>query len=381
MSKRAIIIPVLVLGTAAALLFTIKGHWTSWQGGSAEQRTDDAYVRADMTPMSTRISGTVKKVDVEDYEAVVPGQTLVELDDADYRATLAQTEAALAGSQAALANNQATKQIQDAKVQNAEAMVQQAAAAMAAAQAGVDSVQPDVTRSDLERTRQQALLDARATTHQQYELAIADATRFSGLLASRQADLQRAQAALSSSRTLVEAEKRQRVALNTQDALYQADIRAKQAGIVVAQVNLGYTHIAAPTGGVVGERHVQVGQLVAPGMQVIDLVQGGVWIQANFKETQLTNMRRGDDADIRVDTFPDAVLHGKVVEIAPASGSQFALLPPDNATGNFTKVVQRIPVKIKLDPGHTLPAGLRPGFSVIVTVHTSAHARSEVQKP
>jgi membrane fusion protein, multidrug efflux system len=380
MSKRAIIIPVLVLGIAAALLFIIKGHWTIWQGGSSEQRTDDAYVRADMTPMSTRISGTVKKVDVEDYEAVVPGRILVELDDADYQATLAQAEAALAGSRAALANNQATKRIQDAKVQNAEAMVQQAIAAVTAAKAGVASVQPDVTRSELERTRQQALLDARATTHQQFELAIADATRFSGLLASRHADFQRAEAALSSSRTLLDAERRQRAALDTQDSSYQADIRAKQAGIVVAQVNLGYTHIAAPTGGIVGERHVQVGQLVAPGMQVIDLVQGEVWIQANFKETQLSNMRKGDAADIRVDTFPEEVLHGKVAEIAPASGSQFALLPPDNATGNFTKVVQRIPVKIKLDPGHPLPTGLRPGFSVVVTVHTSTHANSGEQK-
>jgi membrane fusion protein (multidrug efflux system) len=106
-------------------------------------------------------------------------------------------------------------------------------------------------------------------------------------------------------------------------------------------------------------------------MQVIDLVRGDVWIEANYKETQLTNMRRGDTADIRIDTFPGVVLHGKVVEISPASGSQFALLPPDNATGNFTKVVQRIPVKIVLDPGHPLQNMLRPGFSVVVTVHAS----------
>ena len=128
MSKRAIIIPILVLGVAAVLLFSIKGYWTTWEGGG-EQRTDDAYVRADMTPMSTRVSGTVKKVAVEDFETVTPGQPLVELDDADYKAMLAEAEAALAGAQASLANNQAAKRIQDAKVQNADTMVQQATAA------------------------------------------------------------------------------------------------------------------------------------------------------------------------------------------------------------------------------------------------------------
>ena len=117
--------------------------------------------------------------------------------------------------------------------------------------------------------------------------------------------------------------------------MFLADIKAKESAIVVAQVNLGYARITAPVAGSVGERHVQVGQLVAPGMPVIDLVQGDVWIQANYKETQLTNMRVGDVADVRVDTFPGVVLHGKVLEIAPASGSQFALLPPDNATGKL----------------------------------------------
>jgi membrane fusion protein (multidrug efflux system) len=112
-------------------------------------------------------------------------------------------------------------------------------------------------------------------------------------------------------------------------------------------------------------------------MQVVDLVKGDVWIQANYKETQLTNIRRGDVADIKVDTFPGVELHGKVVEIAPASGSQFALLPPDNATGNFTKIVQRVPVKIALDPGHPLQGKLRPGFSVVVTIHASGKTTKE----
>jgi membrane fusion protein, multidrug efflux system len=371
MSKRAVIIPLITLGVAAVLLFSIRGCWTSWEVGGAEQRTDDAYIRADLTPLSTRVSGTVRKIDVNDFEAVEPGQLLVQLDDDDYRAVLEEAKAGLAGAQAELEDNQAAKRIQDTKIQNAESGIVQATAAVNAAKAGVSAVQPEVDRTEIERKRQEALLASKAATHQQLEQTVADAARFSGTLAGRQADLERAQAALVSSRTVLEAEKRQRDALNTKDNVYRADIQAKQAAIIVANVNLGYTRIVAPAAGAVGERHVQEGQLVAPGMQVIDLVRGDVWIQANYKETQLTNIRRGDVADIKIDTFPGVVLHGKVAEIAPASGSQFALLPPDNATGNFTKVVQRIPVKIVLDPGHPLQDRLRPGFSVVVTIHAS----------
>ena len=182
--------------------------------------------------------------------------------------------------------------------------------------------------------------------------------------------MERAQAALASSRALLEAEKRQRAALDTRDGVYEADIQAKKAAILVADVNLGYTRIVAPTDGAIGERHVQAGQLVGPGMQVVDLVKGDVWIQANYKETQLTNIRKGDVADIKIDTFPGVVLHGRVAEIAPASGSQFALLPPDNATGNFTKVVQRVPVRIALDKNQPLLERLMPGMSVVTRIHT-----------
>jgi len=304
---------------------------------------------------------------------VKPGQLLVELDDVDYRAMLEEAKAALAGAKAELENNQAAKRIQDAKIESAEASVVQATAAISAAKAGIDAVRPDVDRTSSELKRQQALVASKAATQQQLEVAVADADRFSGGLASRQADLDRAQAALVSSRSLLEAERRQRAALDTRDSLYSAQIQGREAAVVVANVNLGYTRIVAPVPGAVGERRVQVGQLVAPGMQVIDLVKGDVWIQANYKETQLTNIRKGDAADIRIDTFPGVVLHGRVAEIAPASGSQFALLPPDNATGNFTKVVQRIPVKIVLDPDHPLQDRLRPGFSVVATIHASGN--------
>ena len=371
MQKRALIVPVVVLVVAGALLFTIKGCWTTWGGGSAEQHTDDAYVRADLTPLSTRISGTVRKMEVSDYQPVTAGQLLVQLEDDDYSAMLAEAKAGLAAAQAQLADNQSAKQIQDAQIQNAETGIAQATAALNAAKAAIAAVQPDVDQTETQRKREEALLASKATTHQELEGAVANADRNAGLLASRQADLARAQGALESSRAVLQTAKAQRAALNTKDALYQADIKAKQAAIIVSEVNLGYTRILAPATGAVSERHVQEGQLVAPGMEVIDLVRGDVWIQANFQETQLTNMQKGDVADITIDTFPGVVLHGKVAEISPASGSQFALLPPDNATGNFTKVVQRIPVKIVLDPDHPLQGRLRPGFSAVVTVHAS----------
>jgi membrane fusion protein (multidrug efflux system) len=378
MSKKSWIIPLIVLLAAAGLLFGIAGHWTSWQGNRSGQETDDAYLKADVTPLSTRISGTVRKVDVGDYQSVKAGQTLIELDDEDYRATLDQARAALSASEAALEDNQAAKRIQDAQIQAADAGVVQAQAAVDAAKAGITSVSPELERAQTELHRQQALFDTKAATHQQLEGATAQEGQLDGLLAARKADLARAEGALATSQSQLEAARRQRQALNTKDDVYKADIEAKKAAIVVAQVNLAYTHIAAPANGTVGERHVLPGQLVAPGTQTIDLVQSDVWVQANFKETQLTNMKVGDSADVRVDTFPNRVFHGRVDQLSPASGSQFALLPPDNATGNFTKVVQRVPVKIVLSPGQPNLEQLRSGLSAVVIVHTrKAAARSD----
>lgn len=370
MSKKSLIIPLIVLLAAAGLLFGIAGHLTGWQGNRPDQVTDDAYLRADMTPLSTRISGTVRKVNVSDYQSVKAGQMLIELDDADYRATLTQAQAALAASEASLADNQAAKRIQDAQIDAAKAGIVQAEASISAAKAGIASVSPELDRAVTELHRQQALFESRAATHQQLEAATAQQGQLNGTVDARKADLARADGALATSQSQLEAAKRQREALNTKDEVYKADIEAKKAAIVVAQVNLAYTQIAAPTDGTVGERHALAGQLVAPGTQVIDLVQSEVWVQANFKETQLTNMRVGDAVDVQVDTFPGRVFHGKVEQLSPASGSQFALLPPDNATGNFTKIVQRVPVKIVFSPGQSYLERLRPGFSAIVTVHT-----------
>ena len=378
MSKKSWIIPLVVLLVAAGLLFAIAGHWTEWEGHRADQRTDDAYLRADMTPLSTRISGTVRKVNVGDYESVKAGQTLLELDDDDYRANLDQAKAALASSEASLADNQAAKKIQDAEIVTAQAGIVQAKAAIEAAKAGIAAVEPQAERALTELHRQEALLSAKATTHQELETVTGEEGQVRGTLEGKRADLVRAEGALATSEGQLEAAKRQREALDTKDEVYKADIQAKKAAIVVAEVNLAYTRITAPTDGTVGERQALAGQLVAPGTAVIDLVQNDVWVEANYKETQLTNMRVGDPADIRVDTFPNRIFHGKIAQLSPASGSQFALLPPDNATGNFTKVVQRVPVKIVLNPGQPYLDRLRAGLSAEVTVHTGrAASRSD----
>ena len=382
MSIRSAVVPVVTLGFAGLLLYMVSGKWTSWRGSATDQRTDDAYVRAEMTPLSTRISGMVQKVNVGDFEMVRAGQLLVQLKDDDYRAALEEAHAALAGAHAEFENNQASKRIQDSRIHTAEIGVAQAASAVSAARAGIATTLPDVERTGTERKRQESLFASKAATRQQLEQAVADTDRFSGMLASRQADLERSLAALESSRALLESEKRQREALDTRDNSYNAVIQARRAAIVVAQVNLGYTRIVSPIDGAVGERRVQEGQLVTPGKQVVDVVNENIWIQANYKETQLTNTHKGDAADIEIDTFPGVVLRGKVAEIAPASGSQFALLPPDNATGNFTKVVQRVPVKIVLDPGQPLEGRLRPGFSVVATIHASGkHTKAVGSRP
>jgi membrane fusion protein (multidrug efflux system) len=227
-----------------------------------------------------------------------------------------------------------------------------------------------VVRTRAERARQEALLATHATTQQRVEGAIADEQRLAAQAASRDADLEQARTALRSNDIGVEAERRAKAVLESQDQQLLADLHAKEAALTVATVNLSYTKIHAPAEGTVGERQVRPGQLVSPGTQILTFVAETKWIQANYRETQLTHMKVGDLAEIRIDTYPGKVAHGKVLEIAPASGSQFALLPPDNATGNFTKVVQRIPVKIALDDV-AYAAQLRPGLSVTATVRTA----------
>jgi len=361
--------PMLVVLVAGALVTTITRNWNAWEGGRIEQRTDDASVRGDLTPLSTKVAGIVRDVKVSDFQPVRKGDLLVELQDEDYAAQVAQASAAVEAARAAIENNRRQRELEDARIARALAGVDQANAQIAAAQDGEDAVRADVVRTQKERKRQEALLQATSSTPQKVEQAVADEQRYAAQLASREADLEQAKTLLRSNELAVEAERRSKAVLESQELQLIADLHAKEAALTVARVNLGYTRIEAPADGSVGERQVRPGQLVSPGTQVIAFVSNIKWVQANYRETQLTNMKVGDPAEIRVDTYPDKVFYGKVIEIAPASGSQFALLPPDNATGNYTKVVQRIPVKIAFDDSNSTTT-LRPGLSVIATVHT-----------
>ena len=361
--------PLVVLLLAIAIIVTITRNWNSWEGGRIEQTTNDAYVRGDLTPLSTKIAGLVRAVLVNDYQPVRKGDLLVQLDDDDYVAQAAQAQAGVEAARAALENNRRQRELQDSRIDRALAGIDQARAQIAAAQAGKQAIQADVTRTRAERTRQESLVKAHSSTQQKLESAVADEERFTAQEASRVADLAQATTLLRSNQIGVEGERRAKAVLESQEAQLVADLHAKEAALTVAQVNLGYTRIVAPADGTIGERQVRPGQLVAPGTQVVTFVDRARWVQANFRETQLTNVRVGDASEIRVDTYPGKVLKGRVLEIAPASGSQFALLPPDNATGNFTKVVQRVPVKIALEDSE-LTSKLVPGLSVIATVRT-----------
>jgi len=332
---------ILLAAGLIVILFTTQ--WNRWVGLSVRQVTDDAYVRGDITPLSAQVPGYVRRVLVDDFQRVKQGELLVEIEDDDYRARVAQAEADLLGAGAAIENLKAQKAAQHAQVAEAEG-------AIAATQA-------DVERTRLEAARQRTLLATTFGTRQKVEQADAEAQRFAATLARNQAAL--------------DAQRRQLAVLDTQESQLRADVKAKQAMLDLAKINLGYTRIVAPVDGMVSERGVREGQYVHSATQVITVVPlDNVWVVGNYKETQLTHVAIGQNAEIRVDTFPGVVVNATVDSIAPASGAQFSLLPPDNATGNFTKVVQRIPVKLRIGPNNPLAGRLRPGMSVIATILT-----------
>ncbi len=366
---QSYVTPILVVTLALAVLITITRNWNAWEGGKAEQVTDDAYVRGDLTPLSTKVAGIVHAANVTDYQQVHKGDLLVELEDDDYRAQVDLANAAVAAARAGIEENLRQRQLQDARIAKAVAGIDQAKAQIAAAEAGKEAVEAELIRARSERKRQEGLYQTRSTTQQNLEAAVAAEGNLSAQFASREADLTQAQTMLRSSELAAEAEQRNKAVLESQEMQLQADLRAKQANLAVASVNIGYTKISAPDDGTVGERQVRPGQLVSPGTQVISFVALTKWVQANYRETQLTNVKVGDPAELRIDQYPGQVIRGKVVEIAPASESQFALLLADNATGNFTKIAQRVSVKIALEDS-TFAAKLRPGLSVIATVRT-----------
>ncbi|RKP53651.1 HlyD family secretion protein [Pararobbsia silviterrae] len=348
--------PWIVAGVAlAAVALAVYGaHW--WRTSRFIESTDDAYVRADVVTVSARVPGAVTHVAVGDDQAVHRGDILVTLDDRDYRAKVDAAQAAVLGAQAALEEAQAASRTLDAQLA-------QQTSAIAQAQADVDAAHADVGRRDADANRYASLLADEAASGQRTEEAHAEALKARALLVRAQATVQ--------------AQRDQRDVLHQRRAQNTAAIDAAQAHLstalaqrTLAQLDLEHTRIVATRDGVVGELAARAGQVVDAGTPLLAVVPlREVYVIANFKETQVASMRIGAPVTLGVDTFAAHTLHGRVIGIAPGSGAEFALLPPDNATGNFTKIVQRVPVKIALD---TPPQDvvLRPGMSVIAHVDT-----------
>ena len=274
------------------------------------------------------MAGIVQSVAVSDYQQVHKGDLIVELEDNDYQAQVSQANAAVEAAWAAIENNLRQRQLEDARIDKALAGIDEAKAQIAAAQAGKDAVEAQLIRARSEKAAGGPPVKLTQRLHRNLKTAVADEQQLAAQFVSRDADLSAAGTGLRSSELAVEAERRQKIVLESQEQQLTADLRAKDASLVVTQVNVGYTKIYAPGDGNVGERQVRPGQLVSPGTQVIAFVDSKRWVQANYKETQLTNVRVGDAAEIRVDQFPGQVFHGKVIEIAPASGSQLHYCRP-----------------------------------------------------
>src|SRR5713101_2327335 len=342
-----VLLPVLLLVLGAV------GGWYWWTDWRFLQSTDDAYVQSDVSLISPKIEGYIKEVRIRDNEAVAAGQVLFVIDDRDFAAKFAQAEAALAIEAATVATYASRLKLQ-------EAMIDQAAATLRSAEA-------DLYRAQLDHKRYAALVTSDFASRQRYETA--------------EADSRKAEAALGKARAALAAEQNQSAVLDAQQREAEARLLQARATRQLARNDLDNTMIRAPIAGVAGNRAGQLGQYVKPGTQLLSLVPlPQVYVTANFKETQLTRMRPGQIAEVSVDAYPDMTLEGRVESFAPASGAQFSLLPPDNATGNFTKIVQRVPVRIALPVNSPLARLLRPGLSVTVTVITReqpAHASAQ----
>ncbi len=336
-------IPLFAVLAALSFVALATVRWNEWTGDAIIQTTDDAYVQADLTRLSSRVAGEVLTVTVQDFERVKGGDLLVQIDPADYQADVAHAEAVVAGAQAMLDNLANQVELQYATIAQGEA-------------ARV-SAEAHAVETGEERVRQQTLSRTDAGTLQKLQQAVADDDR--------------AQADVRASRAVIAAQRHQLDVLNGTRKQRAADLAAAKAQLATAKLKLGYTRVVAPFDGVASERQVQPGDYVNIGTNLINVVPlPNVYVMANYKETQLTHVEPGQSVEISVDSFPNQTLHGHVERISPASGSQFALLPPDNATGNFTKVVQRIPIRIALDKGQPLLDRLLPGMSVVTSIDT-----------
>jgi membrane fusion protein, multidrug efflux system len=341
---------VLTLGIAV-LLITAAGAYGRyyWMVGRFLESTDDAYVQADSTIVAPKVSGYLSEVLVADNQPVKAGQLLAKIDDRDYVAALDQAKADVATAQA--------------DIDNVKAALQQQQAVIAQARATVAVDQANLTYAEQENARYGELANKGSGSVQNAQQAVSKRDT--------------ARATLTRDTAAVAAAEQQIGVLQAQLAKANAALQRSRAVQEQAQLNLSYTNIVAPIDGVVGNRSLRIGQFVQAGTQLMAVVPlTAVYVVANFEETQLAGMRQGESVGIVVDTYSGATVKGNIDSIAPASGQEFALLPPDNATGNFTKIVQRIPVKIAIDPNDPLRGDLRPGMSVTATVDTRTSANT-----
>ncbi|ACL62210.1 HlyD family secretion protein [Methylobacterium nodulans] len=314
-------------------------YW--WETGRFLETTDDAYVGGDVTVIASKVPGFVAAVAVGDNQRIRAGDLLLRIDDRDYRAALARAEAAVAGQDAALANLEATRALQ-------RAVIAQARADLAASEA-------EAARTAFDLTRYRQLSANQYASEQRFQQA--------------EADHKKAAAAVEKAHATLDAAERQLAVIDTQTRQVRAAREQARAEQDIARLNLGYTEVRAPVDGVVGNRSARTGSYATVGASLVSLVPAdGLWVDANFKESQLARMRPGQRVSVVADVLPDETFSGHVESLAPATGAQFSILPPENATGNFTKIVQRVPVRIRLDGEGARLGKLRPGLSVTATV-------------
>ena len=344
---------LLLAGVAiAALAGTSWYGFDYWTVGRFLVSTDDAYVRADNTTIAPKVSGYLREVLVGDNEHVKAGQVLARIDERDFKVALDQARADVGAAQATVASKRAQLEVQQSVIAAAKA-----------------TIEVDIANQTFAGQENKRYTDLAATGYGSQQNAQAAQSKN----ASAEAAILRDQANLVSALKQVDLLKAE---------ITQAEAAAARASALQAQaeLNLGYTTISAPIDGIVGNRTLRVGQYVQAGTQLMSVVPAsGAYVIANYKETQLTHVRGGQSVDISVDMFPGRVVHGHVDSLAPASGQEFALLPPDNATGNFTKIVQRIPVKIVLEG--SAPIELRPGMSVVPHISTKLQGNSRSDAP
>jgi membrane fusion protein (multidrug efflux system) len=339
-SKRKIVFPLILgLVMVGALVFGIK-EYTYY---SAHTVTDNAQVDADISPVVARVGGYVKQIRFVDNQYVHAGDTLVVLDDRDYQLKLQQAEAALSS----------TRQTVDVS----QVQVNESRTSVATALANVQQAKVAVWKANEDFTRYQNLFNDHAITQAQFDDAKA---------AKESADAQ-----LAVAETQVPTQNKRVDVSKRQVGATASNLATRQADVDFARLQLTYTVIVAPASGIISRRSIQLGQLVQAGQTLFAIVnEKGVYITANFKETQLEPLKIGQKVDITADAYSDSTFHGEIESFSGATGAKFSLLPPDNATGNFVKVVQRVPVRISINADTALMRLLRPGMSVNVVVHT-----------